>query len=396
MWLTSFLAFSMLVAVIPRPVEANILQSRSILPVAAAFLATVLIAAWTLIGSPAHTPAVLEGGKAGSISIDRSATVLEIVRLGGLACAFVVGCIQGGKDRRALMTSIAVAVSGALYTLIGVLIYLGDGQAGTGARFSGGFLSANSAATLLGVLLVVTVSLIIRQGAKSTTESSRKSKIWLLSLIGCACTLVVGLLLTASRMGFVSTALALTVLILWEMLAGGKRLSSTSWRYLAIGGASAIMMLMGADLLWARFGAVDDDAANRGVIFAAHWQAFLASPAFGHGLGSFTAINNSIMTADNYGALWSIRAAHNVYIQWLEEAGVIGFVPMLVCISICIGMSIAGARQPARGRTVLRGLIAANVVILVHSLTDFSLQVPSIAAAWAFILGLQFAFSRND
>ena len=46
------------------------------------------------------------------------------------------------------------------------------------------------------------------------------------------------------------------------------------------------------------------------------------------------------------------------------------------------------------GQTLARGLVASSVVVLLHGATDYALQVPSIAASWAFLLGLQFAFTQ--
>jgi alpha-beta hydrolase superfamily lysophospholipase len=38
--------------------------------------------------------------------------------------------------------------------------------------------------------------------------------------------------------------------------------------------------------------------------------------------------------------------------------------------------------------------VASGVVVLLHGATDYALQVPSIAAFWAFLLGMQFAFTQ--
>ena len=46
-------------------------------------------------------------------------------------------------------------------------------------------------------------------------------------------------------------------------------------------------------------------------------------------------------------------------------------------------------------RALLRALIVSSLVLLVHGATDFALQVPSIAAFWAFLLGCQYSFGRR-
>ena len=102
------------------------------------------------------------------------------------------------------------------------------------------------------------------------------------------------------------------------------------------------------------------------------------------------------MTSETAAALWSIRATHNLYLQWLQEAGLVGAIPMFALVTAIIG--IAGLRSGSgsgRGRTLQHGLICANGVVLIHGLTDYAVQVPSIAAFWAFLLGLQFAFGQG-
>jgi O-antigen ligase len=130
------------------------------------------------------------------------------------------------------------------------------------------------------------------------------------------------------------------------------------------------------------------------VIFSVHWNAFLQSPLFGHGLGSFSAINAQQMTPENFGALRTIGATHNVYIQWLEEAGVLGALPMFALIALIIATATRRSSLQDTGATLQRGLIAANLVLLIHGTTDYAIQVPSIAAFWAYLLGLQFAYGK--
>jgi O-antigen ligase len=156
---------------------------------------------------------------------------------------------------------------------------------------------------------------------------------------------------------------------------------------LAVVGAASIPM-------WTRVDELDSDATIRGLIFSTHWNAFLASPMFGHGLGSFNDINGQALTTENYSALWSIRATHNVYIQWLEEAGVAGALPMFALVAAITLLSALHVSKMRSGKTLARGLVASSAVVLLHGTTDYALQVPSIAAFWAFLLGLQFAFTQ--
>lgn len=204
------------------------------------------------------------------------------------------------------------------------------------------------------------------------------------------------LMLTASRAGAASTAAAIAVLMLWDAFASGRRLSARGLIIAAAVMLAGLFLISGAgDRLWLRFDALEQDAVVRRVILDEHWEAFLASPLFGYGLGSFVDLNAMIMTPGTFGNLL-VGSAHNVYLQWLEEAGVVGAAPMFALIAFIILTSAWRAGTSHRGGELARGLVAANLVVLLHGLTDFALQEFSIAAMWAFLLGLQFAWGQSS
>ena len=282
---------------------------------------------------------------------------------------------------------------GAAYAAISLLTFLAGLQIMQGGRLSGGFLSANSAATVMGMFTVIALSNLIRRwrqgaGLGVFDHISRVSVPLGFVLIFVTC-----LLLTASRMGVAATMVAASVLMIWELFdAKGRRLP-----ILVAGGllllVGLVLLLGGNDLIWTRMDRIG--SLIRQNIFGAHWQAFLASPLFGYGLGSFSDMNSQIMSADTYSDLWAIRAAHNVYLQWLVEAGIVGALPMFLLVAWITGVAIWRSFRLRSGQTLMRGLVAASLVVLIHGTTDFALQVPSIAAFWTFLLGLQFAFGQS-
>jgi O-antigen ligase len=159
-------------------------------------------------------------------------------------------------------------------------------------------------------------------------------------------------------------------------------------------GLGVVLTFGGNDLVWIRVAEIDGAWVVRDQTLSAHWAAFIDSPLFGYGLGSFDAVNSQIMTGETYRNLWQIRATHNVYLQWLQEAGLVGAAPMFALIGLVLIVSILRAAS-GRGRTMQLGLVCASLVVLVHGLTDYALQVPSIAAFWAFLLGLQLTYGQG-
>ncbi len=143
--------------------------------------------------------------------------------------------------------------------------------------------------------------------------------------------------------------------------------------------------------------AAKDDV--RGEVLATHWRVFLEDPLRGHGLGTFDLLNRTRLTPDTFPRLWSIRAAHNLYLQWLEEGGLVAATPMAACLALIVAVTVRGAvwRRPdgrsALGRKAVCGLtwslVGLDAVFVLHGLSDFALQTPSVAALFALTLGLQ-------
>jgi O-antigen ligase len=191
----------------------------------------------------------------------------------------------------------------------------------------------------------------------------------------------------------VATLLASGALLLWTLVGQARNRGAIGAGAALLIAVAVALLIGGNDLLWSRMAERSAGLGDRSDLFAVHWAAFTASPLFGWGLGSFDLVNLQLLTAETAPSLWHIRATHNVYLQWLEEAGLVGAVPMFALIGWVI-VTAAGHRR-GRGQTLLLGLLCANGVILIHGLTDFALQVPSIAAFWSFLLGVQFGYGRS-
>jgi O-antigen ligase len=385
-----------LCAAITRPWAVGQLAGlKGLWPILALFSAVMLIATWTQIAPGPDDPASVwrTVNDRGALTVNRSATWLEMVKLAGLACVFVVGCLHGARRDRARATVEWVVVLGGVYAALSIVIFLAGFQ--VRGRLSGGFLSANSGATVFGLLAIIATGLLLQE-LRRTAQLPREIRVRRLAAPGGSLFLIlVCLALTASRMGLTATGVGLLCLLAWEF--GSRRI-----KVFGVRAEGVILLMAGLALviaaaapLMGRIGQIQTDSSVRGLIFSTHWKAFLDAPLFGHGLGTFSDINNQVMSLENYSALWSIRAAHNVYIQWLEEAGVIGALPMFALIAMLVVGTIRRILGMKAGRTLLRGLAVSNLVILLHGTTDYALQVPSIAAFWAFMLGLQFAFSQS-
>lgn len=362
------------------------------LEVAAVFFALVLAAgAWSL------TPYVPGGphpvwsyvGLRGGATVDRSATVVELIKLLGLACFFLLGAAAGARDDRArwaLKVTVLLGAAFALWAFVGSATGAID-QLSRG-RVEAHFLNANTAGNVFAALAIVALALALRSGKPQGSERF---------LLGAATFVIAATTLaTGSRGAFTALALALIVYLLLQLAAGRLRLSRALGA--ALVGLALILALLvfAGDMLLDRIFQSGSDPTLRIRAWAAHWQMFLDAPWLGYGLGAFEPVNKAILTASNFEYLYDLRAPLNVYLQWLEEAGVLGAAPMFLCIGWLMWLTLHGLLRRSRMTGALAGLLALDVVFLVHGVTDSALLTPSVAAFWAWMLGLQVALSQGS
>ncbi len=110
-------------------------------------------------------------------------------------------------------------------------------------------------------------------------------------------------------------------------------------------------------------------------------------PLAGIGLGNFglgfRRFQTSLVTL-------FVDHAHNDYVELVTETGFLGvalvFVPILYLFGKMIAIFLTDQRRyrPA----VLLGCIGSTLALLIHSVTDFNLQVPANATVFAVVLGI--------
>lgn len=394
--LTALCGLVLLVGLAAPRLRQALPQLKGLGPVAGLFALTLILAAVTLGPGPAGAahPIWDWAGLPPAITVNRSATLLAMSQLLGLAALFMFGALAASQRAWGVRLASVILVGGTVWAAIAIILFLSGAQIGSGGRLGGGLLSSNNAATVLGVLTVLATGWLLRalRESRDAAPADRWSQLAL--AIALLALLVFALILTGSRMGTLATLAGVLTLGVWQAFAEPGR----SWRTLGVAAGvtliAAVIVGLGNDLVLRRVATLDQDVDIRSVIFAVHWRAFLDAPLWGSGLGTFTDVNSYLMSAETYRELWSIRATHNVYLQWLQEAGLIGSAPMFALIGLIILAAALRAGSLSRGGWALRALVAANVVVLAHGLTDYALQVPSIAAMWALLLGVQFGFGQ--
>lgn len=330
---------------------------------------------------------------------DLSAFVVAFLKLMGLACAFLAGarlCSDNDDARRVLD---AILVGGSLWAAAAIFLQAIDpyhiyGQAKDGdpRRLFAAFTSPNSAATLFGSLTVIawgrTLSRYINSDRHDFFE--RLDPIYVIELATCAAALAMSL----SRAGWLATGVSVAGL---TMIMFRRRLSVPvlAGGLLALMAAAFGAMTLSSFTMIDRMAKLQNAIDMRHTLFSVHLAAGMKHPWMGWGLGSFITVNNGVAIADTYPALWFVRAAHNVYLQWFEETGFLGLSALIVLNLAILGTIMAGAIKKKRMGDRLWAILFAYLVFLIHGLTDYAFQETALSLYVAVVLGAGFAMATR-
>lgn len=119
------------------------------------------------------------------------------------------------------------------------------------------------------------------------------------------------------------------------------------------------------------------------------WNIIADFPLFGSGLGTFAALY-PVTEAD--GELVKISHAHNDYLEFLSELGVIGMCLLVGGVIFLLVSCFLKWRD--KENPLVRGLGFGGLVsvlsLLLHGITDFNLQIPSNILLFSVILSLTY------
>lgn len=340
-------------------------------------------------------------------TIDPYLTLVELIKLAGLAAVFLIGVVFGSDDERAKTLFRCLLVLGLAYSLWAIVdrvtsptLLFGVPRTFDPNRLSASLVSANTAATLFGALMLLNLIDLDRRFQRyragdriDIRRLERLAPEIALPLVSVAATASC-LLLTVSRAGLAATAAIAIVLIgvaaLMRMRQGAISVPVLAMLTVLVGVILA-SFAMNLGLLNERLTFLNGDALARRDILAVHWLAFKAAMLSGYGLGSFSHVNTMITDRANIGILGTLGAVHNVYLQWLEQAGVIGAAPMFLCVAVIAWRVGRGALKRRRMRSWLVGVLAVLALFLIHGATDFALEVPAMSTLLSLLLGIGYA-----
>ncbi|WP_181707519.1 O-antigen ligase family protein [Chthonobacter rhizosphaerae] len=329
------------------------------------------------------------------ISVDPAATALQAVRYGTYGL-FTFLCLQvaARQDRARLLLEALfwIAVAHGLLALVS-LYGLNDSFLGLPKWYfpgvaTGTFFARNTLATFMALGAVAGAGLLALVVNKRGTRRLRldAAPVILLYVTGLGI-LLATTFATVSRMGIV-------VAILGPLLVLGSLVHRTLvgfWqRVIALSAMFGVVLVVTAtyaDRLLLRVGSLEADGDLRWAAQRQTWELVLQRPWAGWGGGTFPIAFPLVRHAPlDPNANWTYT--HSLYLElWSDLGLIVGSFPVL-CVLVLARRALVGTVRSGTRWPYGMVAIAAVLVAGLHSVVDFSLQVPSVVLFFLALLAI--------
>ncbi len=325
-----------------------------------------------------------------AISLYRHATMLEAVKFSLYLMVFLMASfgIEGRRDLKRIINSLIVF--GFLLSIFAIIqkatwngkIYWFRELSSGGSAF-GPFVNRNHFAGLIGMLIPLALGVSL--------ESRIRGK---QAFFGFLCVVMgIALFYSLSRGGIISFFASISV---FSGILLYNRTSKKSVFFIAVflSVLFAYLIYLGISPVIERFAQAEKDTSMAQRIIA--WQGTIKAIGdfwlFGSGLGTFQYVFPVYYPS---GLQLFYDHAHNDYLEFFLETGLIGAV-IMASFFFSLIMGIIKSNWNKGGIYIRAGLIASITSILIHSLVDFNLHIPSNAITFSAVLGLLVAGLRMD
>ncbi|MBS4029685.1 MAG: O-antigen ligase family protein [Ignavibacteriales bacterium] len=252
--------------------------------------------------------------------------------------------------------------------------------------------------TYFGGYLVMLIPFIAAQLFLESTSGRKKILLCILLAV-----LLGMLLLTRTRSAWIGLAfggvtfISLTIPLLKEKY-NSKKIRNVFFIALA---STALLLLYFSETIIQRFSILFTEQSSfirRIEFYESAWKAFLSSPVFGNGFGSFE-VFYPLFRSNEY---WMSKSedivvhAHNEYLEILSECGILGFV------AFCALLFYVGKKTKdsisfshSSDRFIVVGLVSGIVASLVDNLGNVSLRIIPVQLTWWLMVAALFSIKSN-
>jgi O-antigen ligase len=339
-------------------------------------------------GIPLRSAVVLDG--------DRGWTMLAKALT--YAGTFAIAAHLAVSARRGKLITTVIVLSAVIYTG-GAMAWealkhtsLWPGQTGAFHGLTGPFFNRNHYASYTGLAGLIALARLFPDRSAPPRGRGAEAVKWarlLKSLAGAGglnfsafVLLSFGIAMSRSRAGFFCFMLASIFLV---AIQASGRIRWFAFAGLVLAALGSIAMPGGSDLL-ERFTLLTGNyEGGRKALAAMALDGIALRPLEGWGAGSFQYLYFMFQPADLSGIYTEV---HNTYLEIAFELGVPALCLLLVTGGAIFYRCLSGVRDRTQNRELPAAAAACMVLICVHSLFDFAVQLPAVAVVFAAVLGV--------
>jgi O-antigen ligase len=346
----------------------------------------------------------------GTVSLSPQDNYTAVMRLLAYGLVFFLA-FQLARDRRIARRAMWwVTIAAVLYSVYGLLSFWGDLRElmwyqddAYGRDVRATFVNRNHFANWLGIATLCALAAFFDHMLRApyvptAVMPSRQrrlerflSRAWA-PLAGLVL-MISALVSTHSRGGFLATICGGAVLLFLV----DRKLGAVSTRARAIAfSALAVSMMafyISSEVLIDRLEQSGMDAEGRSTIYQLTLGGISDNPALGFGYGAY---QDGFKLYRDERVTKLVDFAHNTFLENLFELGV----PAAVCLfGAVLGLTltcVAGLARRRRDWMFPAAGIAVTVMVSVHALVDFGLQLPAVAMLYALVMGVACAQSYSS
>jgi O-antigen ligase len=353
----------------------------------------------------------LIGPVPGTVSVTPGITLDALTMLALPFLVFLSGLALFQGNDQGLLLWRSLAYFGLGYALFGITQYLllpehvlFEQKKYSIGSLTASFVNQNTTGTFLGLAFLLNLGLVfyylrnicINRFVKKMMDLDirwgDKNALFLLHALSCLI-VALALFLTQSRgavgASFAGGAVAVVLMATRPLTADKPTGETGKWRR-AVGLFGGVIVLVGLFALFAGRAVyrmkMEGGEGGRFCTFASTIDAIKDHPILGTGFGAFQDVFPAYRNAQCAGIYGVWDRAHNFFLEGYLGLGLPFAVALVLGYAILIRVFLYGLRSRHKFLFSPVVALAALVLVSLHSLVDFSLQIPGVAAYFAAIM----------
>lgn len=338
------------------------------------------------------------------ISLSPSDSWWALMKTAAYGGVFITAALLCERSVRSRFVIKAVAIAVSFYSIYGLFVYF-SGQkmvlwiekAAYFDDVTSTFINRNTFATFSGLGILCNVYWILRnielqshQNQKGKSRFSARDffeihfKSIITPCVGMSVT-TTALLLSHSRGGFVATVIGLIIFFLIKNLGGKRKRNSVVATLVLVGFVMSYVLVTSGKGVLERLESEELTGNLRWDVYEKVMEGIHAAPVTGHGVGTFDQGFRQYESESLSHGRWD--KAHSSPLENWFELGLYGgtalnFSVIMLGIGFLSGICIRKRNKllPALG-------LAIVMLVSIHSLVDFSLQIPGFTIVFVLVVG---------